>query len=445
MRCRLVFNLLLVCSSAGLATAKTEVEPNLAAAELVTPALLAGPHFKVRPYAQYEGLQAHFVIETDWGLLDASSVELLARRVNEMPLVEALHSETMLAALQEAGIGSIRDPFNKAGSIIRSPLRSAARVPAGVLRMLTERVQKLGDRARRIGNRLEVAVFNDGSPTSANPSPSAKQEDPWWDAPVDEVGRLLRSEAGHDRARRDIAKSLGIESWTGNPLLRERLDELAWALASGRMASSKIIAIASAGTSSVIGHIALADRVTSDPPEENQRRVLEERLSQWTADPDLSYQLAWRSAFTPQALSALLDSVDKLQPTSGVEALLDTALLARSEVETQFVLNGLALLLHNGDVPATGGELVAVAQLAGYRATDGEFLLPLAVDRLSWTPEVKRWFDHVSVSEHARRTVLVAGMISPLAERELTRRGWSIRAYVRWPGAPPYQRPGEAA
>ncbi len=445
MWCRIVICVLLSGGLAGLATAKIEVEPKIASAELVTPALLAGPHFKVQPYAQFEGLQAHFVIETDWGPLDAPSVELLARRVNEMPLVEALHSETMLAALQEAGIGSVRDPFLKAGGIIRHPLRSAAKVPAGVLRMLTERVQKLGDRARRIGNRIEVAVFNDGSPTSANPSPSGKQEEPWWDAPVDEIGRLLRSEAGHDRARRDIAKSLGIESWTGNPLLRERLDELAWALASGRMASSKIIALASAGTSSVIGHIALADRVTSEPPEENQRRALEERLTRWTADPDLSYRLAWRSAFAPQGLSELLDSIDKLQPTGGVEALLDTALLARSEVEAQFVLNGLTLLLHNADVPATGGELVAVAQLAGYRATDGEFLLPLAVDRLSWTPEVKRWFDHVTVSDHARRTVLVAGMISPLAERELTRRGWSIRAYVRWPEAPPYQRPGEAA
>ena len=445
MRCRLVFLVLLGCCVSSAASAETEVEPTLAAAELVTPALLAGPHYKVRPYAQFEGLQAHFVIETDWGPLDAPSVELLARRVNEMPVVEALHSESMLAALREAGVGSLRDPLTKAGRIIRHPLRSAARVPAGILRMLTERVQKLGDRARRIGNRIEVAVFNDGSPTSGDPSPSAKPEEPWWDAPVDEIGRLLRSEVGHDRARRDIAKSLGIESWTGNPLLRERLDELAWALASGRMASSKIIAIASAGTSSVIGNIAIADRITSEPPEENQRRVVEERLARWTADPDLSYRLAWRSAFAPQSLSALLDSVDQLQPTGGVEALLDTALLARSEVEAQFVFNGLALLLNNADVPATGGELVAVAQLVGYRATDGEFLLPLAVDRLSWTPEVMRWFDHVTVSEHARRTVLVAGMISPLAERELTRRGWSIRAYVRWPDAPPYQRPGEAA
>jgi len=422
-----------------------ESEPTLSVAELVEPALLNGPRYRVQPYARIEGLQAQFVIETDWGPLDAPSVALLERRINEMPMVEALHSETMLAALREAGVGSVRDPLSGLGDLARNPIKAGKRVPGGILRMLSQRARKIGDQARRIGDRIDRAVFNDGSPSGSDHASTRKEETPWWDAPVDEIGRLLRSEAGHDRARRQIAAELGITSWTGNPLLRARLDELAWALASGRMASSRIITLASAGAASALSAASMAKQLTAEDTPENQRRILEERLSRWTADEDLRYRLAWRSGFAPQALDDLITRVERLEPSGGVEALLDTALLARSEAEAQFVLDSLAMLLHTSDAPTTGGELLPVGRLVGYRAQDGEFLLPLAVDRLSWTREVGSWFDHVEVSQHDRRSVLVAGQISELAERELTRRGWSIRSHTRWPEAPPYRRPGVAA
>lgn len=422
-----------------------EREPTLPAAELVEPALLAGPRFRVHPYARFEGLQAQFVIETDWGPLDAPSVELLARRIAEMPLLEALHSESIMAALADAGVDSVGNPLSTLAGISRDPVGSAARAPGGVIRMLGDRVRSISDRARRIGRRIDGALFHEGSPKGGEPSLARETQAPWWDAPVDEVGRLLRSEAGHDRARREIARAMGIESWSGNPLMRERLDTLAWAVASGRLGSERIIALVSAGAVDVLSAIGTAERITAEPGPEDQRRLAEARLQRWTSDPDLLYGLAWRSAYPPPMLHALLDRIEALQAEAGVEALLDTARLAETEVEALFVSNALQLLLHNGDVVVPGGQIRPVGRLVGYLAAEGEFLLPLAVDRLSWTPEVQRWFNHVQVSEHSRRTVLVAGSISPLAERALTRRGWSLRSHVRWPDAPPHRRPGDAA
>ncbi len=434
----------LLLSLSGVSPA-AEPEPTVAAAELVEPALLAGPNFRVQPHARMEGLHARFVIETAWGPLDAPSIELLARRVAEMPLVEALHSESIMDALAEAGVGSLREPVKQLERLARDPLGAAVRAPAGVFRMFATRLRGYGDRARRIGNRIDRAVFHDGSPAGSDSTAGPPVEEPWWDAPVDEIGGLLRSEAGHSRARRDIAGALGIESWTGNPLMRDRLDALAWALASGRLASERVIGLLSAGAANTIAAAATVERITAQPSPDDQRRQLEARLERLSADPDLRYRLAWRSAFPPAQLERLLDRADALQATSGQEALLDTALLARSELEVLFVLNALELLLHNGDVPVAGGQLIPVGHLVGYLASDGEFMLPLAVDRVSWTPEVKAWFDHAKVSEHGRRTVLVAGSLSMTAERAITRRGWSIRSNVRWPGSPPYRQPGDAA
>jgi hypothetical protein len=435
--------LLLLAPACGL-TEEYEREPTLAVAELVEPSLLGGPHFRLQPHARIAGLQAHFIIETDWGALDATGVELLARRVEEMPLVEALHSETIMAALGEAGVGTLRVPLQTLQSISSSPLESAARLPSGVFRLFGTRLRSYGDRARRIGNRVDHAVSNDGSPAGRGHR-SAAADEPWWDAPVDEFDRLLRSEAGHGRARRDIANAVGIDPSTSNPLLRERLDTLAWALASGRLATDRLISLLSASVSDAFAAVATAERLTAIATPEELRRTLEARLQGLTSDATLSYRLAWRSAYPPARLQRLLDRLSDLGPANASEALLDTAALARTEVESMFVINALELLLHNGDVEVAGGTLVPVGQLVGYRARDGEFLLPLAVDRLSWTPEVQRWFDHILISGNDRRTVLLAGAISADAERALTRRGWSIRSHVRWPGSPPYRSPGSGA
>ena len=62
------------------------------------------------------------------------------------------------------------------------------------------------------------------------------------------------------------------------------------------------------------------------------------------------------------------------------------------------------------------------------------------MDWLSWTPQIRRWFDMPNVGNRPRRTLLVAGAISPHAENELTERGWSLVQRPPFPGAPPYRR-----
>jgi hypothetical protein len=73
-----------------------------------------------------------------------------------------------------------------------------------------------------------------------------------------------------------------------------------------------------------------------------------------------------------------------------------------------------------------------------YLTEGGEFLLPVPVDVLSWTPQIEAWFDRALLSGHDNPTLLVSGRISNEAQRQLTRRNWNQVAHVPYPGAPPY-------
>jgi len=79
-----------------------------------------------------------------------------------------------------------------------------------------------------------------------------------------------------------------------------------------------------------------------------------------------------------------------------------------------------------------------------YVTTDGELLLPLPVDRLSWTHEVRDFLDRPEF-RRAKKTVLIGGNASFGARRALTFRGWNIIVRAPWPGAPPYAKSGEPA
>jgi len=411
---------------------------SVAAADWVDPALLAGPGFRVAPRAEPRGLQLHFRIQTDWGELDAPSVEMLGVRVGEMAALQALYSHEVTAALKTAGIDQLNAPVSAAKALASDPVGSAKRLPQGILRYFTERVRRWGDRARKIGDRVERSLSHSGTPYDADGpmthTPEAEAE-PWWDKPVDEVGRLLRSQAGHGRARRELARQFGVDSWTSNPLLRARLDALAWAVASERLAWDYALKLAAPVVAEAVGHLQRAHSLSGEPEPTELRRILEQRLEHWTADDDLRYALAWRGGFPPMLLAELLDQLDALAPTAGAEALLEVALMADNEVEARFVLNSLRMLQSR-----PGGRFLPIASLIGYVDIQGEFWLPLPVDQLTWSATIRHWFEHAQITRHARRNVLVGGAISPAAQRALTRRGWSLFEFHRYPGEPPYRR-----
>lgn len=444
--------LVLVCALGSIAgsaqAAYVERERRVAAAELVDAALLTGPGFRVDPEAQLSGLQARFLIHTDWGPLQADSVEMLGLRIGEMAALSTVYSHGFGAALKRSGIEEVSTPLNQATAIGKEPVQRLKRLPQGVLRYFGQRLQRWADRARRLGDRADRAIGNAGSPAAGfGIDAGARDEidEPWWDMPVDEVGRLLRSESGHGRARRALARALQVDPGSSNPLLRDRLDKLAWAIAGQRLAYDYALSLAAPLLADVIGELGRAEQITGLPPEEDQRRANELRLERWSSDPDLRYGLAWRGSFSPALLDQLLDELEALAPVGGGEAALDVAWLARSELEARFVLNSLRLLRAPHVGAANGGELVPVGALLGYRDPGGEFFLPLPVDRLLWLKEVRGWFDHHRITEHPRRSVLVSGDYSTLAQRAITRRGWSLLGRVRYPGAPLYRSTAQGA
>lgn len=433
-----------------------EREPRLPAAELANPALLAGPGYVVEPQARLHGFQARFTIRTDWGVIEAESVEMLGLRIQEMPAVQAIHEASVSGVLADVaaqgGVGPARSLWN----VATRPVESVVGIPRGVGRYFRETWTKWRDRGRKLDHRFEQAIWHDGDPTDSADAamaahreaevregvealgPAEGQDDAWYDRPARELTRAVRGEIGYGNTRRRIAQRLGVDPYTSNPLIRERLDRLAWAAAIGRLGTDRLWSVITAGASDVLGPAGRIDAlVLSEAPADLRARneaILRERV----LDRELRYVFLYRSALSPTQQVRLVDLLEGFDPASGAEALLETALMADNELEARFVVNALEMIQAHYGESARGGDFVPRGATLAYRLPNGELVLPMPLDRLSWTRNMARWFDQPGIGDQRWRTVLLAGTASELAERELTARGWSIVQRQPWPGSPPY-------
>jgi hypothetical protein len=426
----------------------TEDEPVLDAASLVRPALLSGPDFSVDSHVELRGYMAHFMIDTKVGPLNADSVEILGIREAELPAIDALEKATHSEAFARAAGAKFVSTGKMLGKIVMHPVDTVLGIPAGVARYFGDKIKKYATQAQRASDRVAKELGTSGNeyPSDDGPMTDArggddegkpKKKKHWYTRVGNEAEREIKRQLKYSEVKRELAQQLGIDPYSGNPYVQERLSSLAWVGTGGHFSASAALG-AVGGTGAVVlsngGQI--NDVVWKLSPDDLRARN-NDRLRAYCRDELLMRQFLRRGVFSPTLQTGLVDSLDALKPASGGDSLLELGMTAHSELESRFLVNALRIAATYLGDRAHGGALRPIGAGLVYVAADGELVLPLPVDYLSWTEEVRAFLDREEFRV-TRKTVLVGGDASFAARRALTERGWNIVVRAPWPGAPPY-------
>jgi hypothetical protein len=429
-----------VSTAQASSTPDYEVEPVLGAASFASPSLLSGPGFQVDSHVEIRGYMARFTIDTQVGPIQAESVEILGDRIAEVPALEALERLSHSEAFLDAADASVTGTAKGLGQVLRHPIKTLVGIPAGVARYFGKRLRRIGSQAQSLSDRAARELGTEGNPYPRDDGPmtetraidraedgtrSGASDRAWYARAGKETGREIKRQLKYGTVRRELAERLGIDPYTSNPYLRERLDELAWAGSGGRYAATT--ALASLGG---IGGLALANgsqlnEIVWKLDPDQLRDLNAQRLRRYCSDELLMRQFLRHGVFTPTLQTALLDSLDKLQPDRGGEALLELAMTAQSELEARYIVNALSLVAERLGTRAHAGTLLTVGAGIAYDSADGERVLPLPVDYLTWTDEVAGFIDNKELRS-LHRTLLVSGKATMRSQQELTSRGWNI-------------------
>jgi hypothetical protein len=442
-----------MCSAANESIA--EAEPFLQAPALVQPALLSGPDFRVVPEVQVRGYMAHFLIDTKFGPLRADSVEMLSVRESEIPAIQVLDRASRSQAFAHAIAARARKTGAAIAHVVEHPVDTITGLPEGVVRYLRKQIGTWTGRAQTVSDRASREFENEGDPfhAPAGPMTAAREEprDPavvdekknraWYARAGSETGREAKRYLKYGEQRHEMAKVLGVDPSSSNPILQDKLDTLAWAAVWGNFSAGKALGEITGTAADVVSWSGKLNTYVLEKTPEELREINRKRLLDFCSDEFSVRQFLRRGGFNDTLRTALADSLEKLKPQSGCDQLIELGATTRGEVEARYLVDALRLIERESD--AAGGELIVSGAAVAWRTATGRLLLPLPVDYLTWSHDLDEFFSQPAF-ETRDKFVLIGGEASMLAQRELTARGWNFELRSRFEGAPMYSREGEA-
>lgn len=436
------------------------------AVDLAEPALLSGPLHTVAPCARIVGHMAQFRIDTRWGPLSADSLALLRIRVAELPAVEELDRASHAGLAAKSAEDSARRLAGTVGRVATRPVETLRELPAGALRFfrrklddVAETLQDTGDRAgERLAGAGEAYDRVSTRPGVVLHEPPA---DPWWQRGSNRLWRLGKDWIGYGDMRRTWARRLGVDPYSSNPLLNERMDSLAWAALAGDKAVGLATSQLGSAAGPALGAARRIDRMVWELPPTEVRRRNDQRLAALGCGDEERRRFLRNGRFTPTLQTALVDALVALRPASGCIDVVELAAALDVEVEVRYLVDALRMLADLGitdaglrlvgaapvlvhalpAATAAGGHgpgapptaalrresdaLQALAAAAAAQAPRTRLVLPLPVDRLEWSEPTAAFFD-VADFRVVDKQVLIGGGATQNAIQGLTRRGWEI-------------------
>ena len=232
-----------------------ETPPALKAGEVLPAKLLKGDRYRIEEAVPTDGFLMKFTIQSDFGTFIARSPEMAKTRITEIDAMDRLEkvskSDAFVAGLKASG----RQFGQQVGQLIENPKETVKGIPEGVGRFF-DRVgrgaktgyQKLGDMKEQ-EKQAGPPPAGPGARLPGEPEPTQAQGAKMTveEATLRMTGKVAADAFGYDDQRRRIARELGVDPYSTNPILTKMLDDIASAAFAGGLGISAFKAVVPAG------------------------------------------------------------------------------------------------------------------------------------------------------------------------------------------------------
>lgn len=366
-----------------------EIPPTLNAHEIAPATSLTGPGWSVEERVPTDGLYALFAIRSPYGLVSARGLDMLRVRAQEQSAIETLADTSRREALMDGARDSAQQTIDSARKTISDPVGTITAIPEGVGRLFT-----------RIGRGVE---------SKAEKLSGQSSDD-------------TKTRAGVAKARRQLAQKLNVDPYTDNPVLSPLLDSVAKKMAMGGMAVNFVTGAASVWAGAATR---TANLVWNQTPDEVNATNAKRLTAMKIEDADAKLFLG-NHAFTPTSQTLLVEELETLADVQGrgVFVRLAGGMITRDEARYLVSATRLLVLLQKSGETLDRLDARGIVPVAFKK--DGTAVVPLPVDYLSWTDSMEQYFQKPDSSIKKREMVMTGGL-SPLADTELKKRGWTVR------------------
>ena len=425
--------ILLIMSTFGyqqyLHASDFELPPTLFVQMLFPNIALTGDHYMVQKEVPTDGFLTRTVIKSDFGEFVAVGPGMLQVRISE---IDALAKLETLKASEEFKLVSMESAGEKAQAfkqLYERPKETAAGIGKGVSRFF-----KRTTRAVKTGIQTADDVYHDRTPGGGDvagqgaklPGKATEEAGASGESKYQKAAAASGDAAvnilGFDNSRRKLAKRLGVDPYTTNPVLDEKLDEVTWSIFAGDLG----IDIA---TSLIPGSIVITtstlvtDWVWETPPGDLivkiEQTLLGLGVDQREVDRLLrhrSYPLSYQAAFT--------SAMEKLEKVDGITSVMPLALTVTSVGQARFVVNTLRMLAEYHTTQQPLKRITVDGTVLAQNAGDVNVIVA-PVDYLSWTSVLDAFVNN-NEFDKGDKELHIAGTMTDVTKMKLKGLGWSL-------------------
>jgi hypothetical protein len=158
--------------------------PRVFALDLLPSSMVSGVAYEIAPEVSMYGHQAGFMIKSDYGRLDAVSVELVEQRVIEIAALAELERMSELKVFGRAAANSLRQTGTALYNVFRNPEATAKAIPQGIREKASAAWEGAKTKGKELSDSARAKIRGDGAPPEFNaflPDPPATPEKTWQD------------------------------------------------------------------------------------------------------------------------------------------------------------------------------------------------------------------------------------------------------------------------
>jgi len=305
--------------------------------------------------------------------------------------------------LKAAGNAAIK-PVQSAVNMVTNPVETVKGIPAGLSRFF-ERVatgaKNIADGAKDSDNSGEQKVMDTAG----------------------RVGDATINALGFEESRRQLAKGLGVDPYTTNPVLSQKLTDTAWVTFSGKLGVNTVVSVFVPVSIAISGTTFTHDLVYSTSKDDlvirNRKQIVEMGVNEDLADILLKNR--WYSL---SVLTSLVTGLESLTGVAGRSEIIKLATIAEIEEEARFIATSVQMLAGLNKTGVRLKEVAARGTVVGI-AHNGAIVVPAPVDYVSWTPQIARLASRPDLRA-SRREIRLTGKMSTAARHGFTSLGWTI-------------------
>ena len=385
----------------GLA-AQTGYEPSttLSASKILPPDLLSGPNHRVEERVYNDGYLNTYRVGSKFGTFVAVSTPMLRKRINEINAMVRMEqiqgTKEFTESLKEAGTDTLVGFKN----LVTQPIETVKGAAGG-----------LAVAFRRAGDALTGPKRSDAEDSR------------------------IKDLIGFSKTKREYAYQLGVDAYTDNEKLQDRLDEISWAGYAGGITWAAAMAAVPGGAGvaiTVSGSHRFLNEVFRTTPPVDLRRMNAEKLKAMDVHPEVADAFINNTIYSPRYQTLLVNSLEEMKAV-GNRATFVRRAAATTEKDLAYFRERQAEMYAGYHKAVTPVEtFIALGEFAAVRTIKNEVVFNLPLDHLVWTEPMARLVTAADrrvteLTRPANKQLWVTGTVSPRARKEIESRGWQVQ------------------